>query len=130
MRPILAPAVGKVQKIIRRSAHGDGAFQCGQRQVLFHPITAGPANDAPGKQVQHDRQIQPALIGPDIRNVDAPFLVRRGGGEVLVKQTGRDGPAMVAVGGFLESHALQRFQRPAQQSCTKPCTPGIKRATR
>jgi len=36
----------------------------------------GPADDAPGEQVQHDGDIEPAFRGPDIREIGQPLAVR------------------------------------------------------
>ena len=41
----------------RRGAQRDGHFQRADRQIPFEAITDGPADNAPGAQVQDHRQI-------------------------------------------------------------------------
>ena len=43
--------------------------------VAFHPVTNGPADDAPGLQVQNGGQMEPAFTGLHIAHVACPFLI-------------------------------------------------------
>ena len=58
---------------------------------------SAPADDAPGVEVEHDGQVQPALCRPDIADVGSPFLVGCLGGEVLVEKVRCDGLVVLAV---------------------------------
>jgi hypothetical protein len=86
----------------------DRALQGGDRQRPFQPVTCGPAHDLPPVQIDDDSEVQPALDGPDVRDVSTPFLVRALGCKVLVEQIGRYGPGMLTVGGALEATSLTR----------------------
>src|ERR1700726_4248227 len=58
-----------------------------------------PADDLAAVEV-HDRgQIEPALIGLDVGDVGEPDPVRRGGGEVALKQIRGDREVVTTVGG-------------------------------
>jgi hypothetical protein len=50
----------------------------------MEPVAGGPADDAPGKEVNDDGKVEPALACPDIGDVGAPFLVRPRCVEVLI----------------------------------------------
>ena len=65
-----------------RLAQPDSTVKRPERQVAGHASAHGPANDAPGVEVEHDGQVQPALCRPDIADVGSPFLVGCLGGEV------------------------------------------------
>ena len=64
--------------------HGDGPAQGQQRQFLMKPVGGGPTDDAPGKEVNDDGKLEPALAGPDIGDVGDPFLVRPRCAEILI----------------------------------------------
>src|ERR1700691_4733742 len=68
--------------------------------------TEPSADDAPGEQVDDDRQIEPALAGPDVGDVGAPLLVRHGRCEVLVQKVRGDRKGVKAVGGALKPPLL------------------------
>lgn len=72
----------------------------------MQPIAGGPADNAAGKQVEDNREIQPAFPGPDVRDVDAPFLIGSLGLEHLAEQVRCHGPGELAVGGALEPTLL------------------------
>ena len=50
------------------------------------PATHRPTHNTSGVEIHHHRQVKPALVGRDIRNIRRPSLVRRLGREVLLKQ--------------------------------------------
>jgi hypothetical protein len=50
-------------------------------------------------QINHHRQVQPALSGPDVGDVTGPFLVRSIGMEVPVQPVGRNVEVVIAVSG-------------------------------
>src|ERR1700731_4340388 len=62
-------------------------------------IAHRPADDLAAVQVHDGGQIEPALIGLDVGDIGEPDSVRRGGGEVSLKQVPRDGEVVTAVGG-------------------------------
>ena len=72
---VLAASVRVVNEADGRAPHGDGPAQSRQCQFFVEPIASCPADDAPGEQVDDDRQIEPALAGPDVGDVGAPLLV-------------------------------------------------------
>src|ERR1700732_1371891 len=62
-------------------------------------IAHRPADDLAAVQVHDGGQIEPALIGLDVGEIGEPDSVRRGGGEVSLKQVRRDREVVTAVGG-------------------------------
>ena len=80
-----------------RLAQPDSTVKRPERQVAGHASAHGPADDAPGVEVEHDGQVQPALCRPDIADVGSPFLVGCLGGEVLVEKVRCDGLVVLAV---------------------------------
>jgi hypothetical protein len=50
-------------------------------------IADGPPDDAAGKQVDDDCQIQPSFAGPDIADIGAPLRIGALGREVLAEQS-------------------------------------------
>ena len=98
VRTILAAAVGVMDAALWWSPQGNGHVQGLDRQVAFHPVADGPADDTPGMQIQNDGKIQPALACPDITDVtgllggrrmrafaESPFLVWSVRGKVTVQ---------------------------------------------
>lgn len=67
-------------------------------QVTLHTIADSPPNDAPGMQLHHNRQIQPAFACLDVRDINGPFLVLTVSDEVAIQQIGRNVIVMAAVG--------------------------------
>ena len=59
-------------------------------------------DDLPAEQLQNDRQILPAALGPDVGDVAGPYLVGRFGAEILLEQIGRDRLLMIRIGRDLE----------------------------
>ena len=99
-RPIelaLASPIAMVDQTGARLAQPDSTVKRPERQVAGYASTRGPADDAPGVEVEHDGQVQPALCRPDIADVGSPFLVGCLGGEVLVEKVRCDGLVVLAV---------------------------------
>src|SRR6056297_3915410 len=99
---VLAAAVRVMDATLRWSPQRNSHVQRADRKVTLHAIADGPADHPPGMQIEDDRQIQPALLGPDIADVTRPFPVRAGCREVPVQQVRCDVEAVVAVRGRLE----------------------------
>ena len=97
MRTVLAATVAMENAAPRRRPERDGHFQRAERQVAFQAITDGPADHAPGVQVQDHRQIEPALPGPDVADVSCPFLIGLIGSEIALKQVWGDIERVIAV---------------------------------
>jgi len=70
VRTILATPVRMVNAVFGRPAQSNGHVQRPDCQVPFHSVADGPADDTPGIKVQNHGQIEPALAGPDIANID------------------------------------------------------------
>jgi hypothetical protein len=52
------------------------------RQLLIEGGSHSPADDAPGVEIEHNGQMQPALPGADRRDIRDPALIGRRSGEV------------------------------------------------
>ena len=89
-----ASLIAMVDHTGARLAQPDSTVKRPERQVAS---AHGPADDAPGVEVEHDGQVQPALCRPDIADVGSPFLVGCRGGEVLVEKVRCDGLVVLAV---------------------------------
>jgi len=90
----------------RWSSYDQCISQGGQSQFLVQPVASCPADDPPSVEVEHHRQIQPALLRPDVGEISPPLLVWRGGGEVLIEPVGRDRESMLALGRAPEAPGL------------------------
>ena len=66
-----------------------GHPQCGQRQFLGHRIAHGPADDLAREQIEHQGQVQPALVGRDVGQISQPLLIRRRGLEIAFQYVRR-----------------------------------------
>src|SRR5258708_1249150 len=56
--------------------------------VRGHPRFDRPTDDFSVEQIQHDGQVQPAFVCPDIRQIGRPRLIGRGGRKVSIQQVG------------------------------------------
>jgi hypothetical protein len=97
VRTVLTTTVAVKDAAQRRGPERDGHFQRADRQIAFHGIADSPADHAPGVQGQDDRQIEPALAGPDMADVASPFLIRSVGSEVAVQRVWDNVEGMIAV---------------------------------
>ena len=86
----MRPTVGMVHQLRRRVASHESTAQRFDREVALQSVTRGPADDPPRVEVEHDREVEPALCRPDVGDVSAPFLVGRIGTEVLRDQVLRN----------------------------------------
>ncbi len=71
-------------------------------QVSRHALRHRPADHPAGIQVNHDGQVQPAFVRPQVGHVTGPGLIRGGHPKVLLEQVGRYRQGVAAVGGRLE----------------------------
>lgn len=91
----------------------------------MEPITGIPADDAAGEQVDDNGQIEPALAGPSVGNINTPFLVRPGCVKILVDDVGCNRKGMLAVRRALETPLLPGMQAIlAHQPGGSPSTDG------
>lgn len=72
----------------RRVAVHNGAPQSLDSEAALQPITRCPANDPPRVEVEHDREVEPALRRPDVGDIGAPLAIPLLGFEVLSEQVG------------------------------------------
>ena len=96
VRTVLAATVAMENAAPWRGPERDGQFQRPDRQIAFHAIADGPADNAPGVQLQVHRQIEPALAGPDIADVARPFLIGLIGSEIALQQVWDDVKRVIA----------------------------------
>ena len=110
-----------------RSAQGYSPFQGCQRQALLQPVADSPTNDTPREEIEDDREIQPALGGPDIADIDTPLPVGLFTGKVLTQKVGGDRTGVIAVRGFLEAaFFLLAFSALSRISRATRCRPMVK----
>ena len=77
MAGVLTTAIGMMHDPRRRPPTKAGHRQRVGRQIGRHARLDRPANHFAIEQIQHDRQIQPAFVGPQVRDIGSPDLVRR-----------------------------------------------------
>ena len=75
----------------------EGHAQRGDNELSIEDLVHGPADDAPGEDIQDGNQIQPALTGEDAGGVGHPDLVRALNVEHC-RPVRRDRSAVAAVG--------------------------------
>src|SRR5271156_3839416 len=86
---ILAAAIRVMNQPWLRTTPEPRHAQGIDHQILGHPLAHRPADDPPGVEIEHDRQVQPALAGGDESNVRRPYLIWTLGLEVLIKPVRR-----------------------------------------
>ena len=119
---ILAAPIGMVHQTGGGHASPQRQLQRLQGQLRLQVRLHGPPDDAARVQVEHDRQIQPALPRPDEGDVGGPPLVWMVGLEVTLEHVGGDGPAVRAVGGVPDASRGQAHEPhvPQQSRDTLP----------
>ena len=74
---------------VGRVAQAHSHIQRPDRQILLHPITDGPTDDATAVQIKDHCQIEPTLCRPDIGDIARPFAVGRVRQEIPIMHVGR-----------------------------------------
>ena len=76
-RDVLRAAVAVMDQgiVLSGLARMQGLLQRIEHEVGVHRTTDPPADDAPGKHIDHEGHIQPALPGRDVGEVRDPELV-------------------------------------------------------
>ena len=98
VRTILATAITVENAAFWRITQAHRHIQRPDRQILLHPITDCPANDAAAVQVEYHGEVEPAFSSPDIAYVASPLLVGSGSNKITIKDVGRDTQMMITVG--------------------------------
>jgi len=86
------------------------AAQGFDREVALQAVARAPSDDATREEVENDREVEPALRGPDAGDVRPPLPVRRICREVVSDEVRGDRPSMFAVRRPLEAPLLPRDQ--------------------
>jgi len=92
-----------------RAAVMQGLFKGVEHEVRVHAGAHAPADDAPGKDIDHEGHVQPALPGRDIGEVRNLQLVRSLGPEATVHPVQWAGRRQIRRGGAYRlsaTHAL------------------------
>src|SRR5579863_5275777 len=113
---VLAAAVRVMQHGARRLAPLKRHPERVQHQPSFQPLAQRPSDHPARKQVQHNRQVQPALKRPQISDVADPAAVGRAHGETPREQIALYRHSVVGVGSAAKAPAHTRAQprRPHQ----------------
>ena len=106
---VLAAAVRVMDQTGRRPAQCNRALQRRQGQAPFHPVTHGPANDFAREQVDDDRQIQPALCRPHIRDINASFFIGSIRCKVLLENVRCHRSTVITIRRHLKARLLTGF---------------------
>ncbi len=130
MRTVLVAAIALDDAALRRGPQGDSHFQRPDRQIAFHAVASGPADDAPEIPTEDEGEIQPSLTGPDIADVTCPFLVGPIRCEVTVQQVCRDLEPVVFVRHRFEfprsfNEIPVRAHQPPDRAMPDPVMPDI-----
>lgn len=129
---VLAAAARVVEHPWRGPAAGQRIMQGCQRHGAVEGRGHRPANDAPGGEIHHRRQVQPALVGGHGGEITHPHLVGSGGGELPGQHVGghrqgmpgiRGRPVAPAVLGLQAglAHDARHAMPPAGFPLTVPC---------
>lgn len=73
---VLRTAVGMEQYRADRGAPFNRHLQRVNHQPRFKAVTHRPADDTTRKQIEHNRQIQPTFVRPDVRYIPGPRAIR------------------------------------------------------
>jgi len=77
VRTILAATVRVVDAVLGRLPESDSHIQRPDRQIAFHAITDGLADDPSRMQIKDHSKIKPVLTRPYIADVTSPLLIGR-----------------------------------------------------
>ena len=110
---VLTASVGVVQRgcLPPRERH----VERGEDPLPVDGFAHAPAHDAATEEVDHNRQVEPALGIPDVGDVACPGAVGRGREEVTSHDVGSDRVRMLAVGGSHETASLAGLRLSAYQ---------------
>ena len=108
---VLATAVRVMHQASRRLACLDSHVQCRDADLAVKRFAHAPTNHFSREQVNENSKIEPAFVGPDVRDVANPDLVRLGDIELPVKVIGRDRKTMPRI---------RRAPKPASTAHLKP----------
>ena len=86
MAGVLATTIRMMHDASVWSAAKPGHRQCVRHDIGRHARLERPANHFPVEQVQNDSQIQPTLVGLQVRDVRCPDLIGRCRHEVSIQQ--------------------------------------------
>ena len=115
---VLAPSVAVTEHTLAGISACNRHFQGRENQAALDLVVHRPAHNAPGEQVQDDRQIQPSLCGPEVGYIRRPTGIGRLGFKSTGEQVLCNRHLMVAVGGHdkaLGTHGAQVVK--AHQAC-------------
>jgi hypothetical protein len=88
-----------VQQLLTRLASAQGHPQRRFHQALLSMPGHGPAHDEPGIDIQHHRDVDPALSGPHGGDIREPFPIRSKSREIALQQIGSHRIAVATIGG-------------------------------
>ena len=94
-RGVLTAAIGVMDESSERLALVDRHLERGEHELGAQVRRHRPAHDLAAEDVEHDRQVEEARAGRDVRDVGDPELVGLGGGEVTLDQVRHPGDARV-----------------------------------
>lgn len=98
-------------------------------QACDHRRRTSPPHDFAGKQIHHNRNIEPPFLGPEGRDITAPHSIRSGHGKLTVEHVGGNGRGMPTVRGGRTAvhspwvHVRLAHQRPGPMAA--PVTPHL-----
>ena len=96
-RTVLPPAICMDNDISRSLTSPECHLQRIAGQLRCHPRRHRPTDDRPRPQVNHHREVQPALVGAKIRDVSCPLLIRATRVKILFEQIFTHRQAMFSV---------------------------------
>src|SRR6185437_149437 len=77
VRRVLAAAIGVMQHARAGLASGEGHRECVARERAVERVAHGPPNHAARREIEHDRQVEPAFARREIRDVTHPHAIHR-----------------------------------------------------
>jgi len=96
---VLYAAIAMMQQRPRRCTLQEGCLQGLADQVRSQMIRRGPADDLSRAEIDHGRQVQPALFDRDVSNIGCPGLIRQGLLELPVQAILEHRMSISAIGG-------------------------------
>src|SRR6185312_667580 len=107
---VRAASIRVMDEIRGGTALAKGDVQCLEREVTVDVVAGRPSNDPPREQVEDGRQVEPALLRPQERDVRDPRLIRTAGTEVARQHVRRDREAVLRVRGRAEPTSVSGSQ--------------------
>src|SRR5688572_16508136 len=120
---VLASTVGVMDEVAGRTAAPERHLECRDWELGPHVFGDSPADDATREQVDQDREVEPSLVRPDVRDVADPLAIDGLRREVPRKDVRGHGLIVLGVGRLAESRRTTAIEAILAHNSSNSLTP-------